>query len=401
MFLLRIAFVLSLLHASVLSDSQLVLSPPSIPIPDSLFGMHIHQATRGTQWPPVPFKSWRLWDTHTTWADLEPAKGQWNFSLLDQLVALAEVHHAEVLMTLAGTPTWASARPSEAPAKRPGSAAEPRDMEDWRTAVRVIASRYRGRIHEYEIWNEPNNAPFWSGKMEILANMTNEAAKILKEVDASNVVVSPSPTKSRGTAWLDGFVEKGGADHVDVIGYHFYVGDGPPERIPLLVREVQAVLAKHKIQKPIWCTEAGWADPKPFPQEVSPGFVARSFILAWAAGISRFYWYAWDNHEWVTLEMVERDNKTVKPAGLAYGTIERWLLGAAMQRCRSDNSDTWICELSRNGAAYWIVWREQGETPFLVPADWKVGTVETLSGAESDASPSQSVSIGPLPVLLH
>jgi hypothetical protein len=99
--------------------------------------------------------------------------------------------------------------------------------------------------------------------------------------------------------------------------------------------------------------------------------------------------------------MVERDNKTVKPAGLAYGTIERWLLGATMQRCRRDTSDTWICQLSRNGAAYWIVWREQGETPFVIPGDWKVRKVEALSGAESNASPSQSVSIGPLPVLLQ
>ena len=38
--------------------------------------------------------------------------------------------------------------------------------------------------------------------------------------------------------------------------------------------------------KPIWDTELGWAEPKPFPSdEMAAAYVARSFILSWAAGI--------------------------------------------------------------------------------------------------------------------
>ena len=45
-------------------------------IPHSYFGLHIHRAASGTVWPEADFGSWRLWDTHTQWSDLEPQKGQ-------------------------------------------------------------------------------------------------------------------------------------------------------------------------------------------------------------------------------------------------------------------------------------------------------------------------------------
>ena len=46
----------------------------------------------------------------------------------------------------------------------------------------------------------------------------------------------------------------------------------------------------------------------------------------------RVYWYAWDNHSWVTIETTGTDNKTVRPAGQAYGAIQKWLSGASNGR---------------------------------------------------------------------
>ena len=108
------------------------LRPAAEPIPATFFGMHIHRAPVSTPWPSVPFKAWRLWDTHTTWAQLEPRKGDWDWRMLDRTVDLAQSHGVEVLYTMGRSPRWASARPNDRgrnPNAEPGGMAEPRDLE--------------------------------------------------------------------------------------------------------------------------------------------------------------------------------------------------------------------------------------------------------------------------------
>src|SRR5215468_5110882 len=132
-------------------------------LPAEFFGMHIHHAGAATPWPEVPFSEWRLWDAYVAWPSLEPQKGKWHFETLDKYVALAEQHNVGILLPLGLSPQWASARPQEKSTYQPGNAAEPRNLDDWRNYVKTVATRYKGRIHEYEIWNEPNLKLFWTG----------------------------------------------------------------------------------------------------------------------------------------------------------------------------------------------------------------------------------------------
>src|SRR5579872_5908928 len=80
--------VLVLLAATALSvsifatadESPIVLTPNAGPIPGALFSLNIlfHPLTK-VPWPAVPFGGWRL--SHTNWADLEPQKDNWYFTL--------------------------------------------------------------------------------------------------------------------------------------------------------------------------------------------------------------------------------------------------------------------------------------------------------------------------------
>jgi hypothetical protein len=110
-----------------------------------------------------------------------------------------------------------------------------------------------------------------------------------------------------------------------VVGYHLYVAPRQPEDILGLIQRVkQAMASNGAADKPIWCTEFGWQDPKPFPSdELGAAYLTRVFILAWASGIQRVYWYSWDNHSGVALETTTPDNQTAKAAGLAYGVIQQ------------------------------------------------------------------------------
>lgn len=397
------------LLVSGVAGQPLRLDAPRQPVPESYFGMHMHgivvprpYTKRVTPWPDVPLGAWRLMDAYVKWYELEPKKGEFNFTRLDQYVAIAREKNVKVLLPLVGTPSWASARPGEVEGGNPvGSAAEPADREDWRTFVRTVAERYKGQIEAYEIWNEPNEKNFWTGSIDQLVDMTREAFQIIKRADPGALVVSPSATVESGPQYLDDFLKKGGGNSVDVVGYHFYVRANPPEAIVDMAKRVEDILRANRVDKPLWNTEMGWAAPKPFPSdELGAAYVSRALILAWAAGVSRFYWYAWDNHSFVTLEMVEMDDVTPKPASKAYAAIEHWLVGAVVRSCESDSASNWTCELERGGTRQQIVWNTNGTSAFAIPAEWHVTRSTPLLGT-TEKLKSMNVQIGQVPTLLE
>jgi Glycosyl hydrolases family 39 len=386
--------------------SRHIVTPPQ-PVPPSYFGMHIQhtaisvEAAPLTPWPRVPVPEWRLWDARVTWPDIEPEKGVWRFDTLDKSVAMARQHNAEVMLTLGFTPPWASARPQEAVGYNHGWAAEPADLEDWRVFVPAVATRYKGRIHVYEIWNEPNlTKVYWTGSTEQMIALVREADQIIKSIDPSAILVSPSATSDDGVKWLSEFLSKGGGQYVDVIGYHFYVFPADPEAmVPLIEKVKQVMLSNGAGHKPLWNTESGWPDPKPFPSAgLAAAYLARAFILNWALGVQRFYWYSWDDHTWVSIQTTEKDNATLTPSGRAYGIMQDWLVSAKMTACDEGADHTWICELVRNGSSQWIAWNPVVTKMFGPPSTWHIEYVTSLLQKRS-AFKESSLRVGPAPKL--
>lgn len=374
-------------------------------IPLNFFGMHIHRASTTTPWPKISFGSWRLWDSGVIWADIEPQKGKWNFATLDKYVELAEKNDVEIILVLGQTPTWASARPTEKGPYGKGFSAEPENIDDWRNYVRTIAERYRGKIRYYEIWNEIHLKKFYTGTVEKMIELSRETYKIIKEVDSSNVIISPSPGgRTIGLEILEEFLEKGGGDWADIMSYHFYVNPDPPEAMVESIKAVKSIIGRYNLEnKPLWNTEAGWFKPKPFPSDsLGAAYVARSYILNWAGGVSRFYWYAWDNLKYMSLYMVEPDFKTLKPAAIAYQEVQKWLVGAKMNYCQSNSQETWTCQLTRDGdyKAY-VVWNPNMQLNFEIPQYWQVTQLKDLEGSSRELQDLKSVEISPLPLLLE
>jgi hypothetical protein len=383
-----VAFLLSLAGGSAGSpEPGLVIRPDAVGIPPSYFSMNIlfHPLTR-VPWPSVPLGGWRL--SHVNWADIQPAKHQWNFDLLDRYSAWSQAHRLEILMPLTYAPRWASSTP-DAPTdvengNPPGLSGAPRDMEDWRIYVRTVASRYKGRIHDWEIWNEPNRPKSWTGSVDTLVEMTCEASRILKETDPGNMVVSPAPTGSYGLSFFNRFLARGGGKCVDVIGYHFYLAaSDPPEKVLPLISAVRSGMKAYGVdEKPLWNTESGWLGGDPLAPGLAAAYVARAYLLAWAAGVTRFYWYAWEIHDRTSIELTGPDNATLTPAGTAFSVVQRWMTGQIMTRCgRSEG--TWTCDFRKGTAATHIVWSTDGTRPFAIPDAWHARTVSQLNGDRS------------------
>lgn len=402
---------LSALGMGSLSASR-TLRPAGEAIPHAYFGMHVHRADTSTPWPNGAFGSWRLWDAYAGWPQLEPQRGQWDFKRLDRYVAMAGLTGVNLLLPLGLSPAWASARPGEASAYRPGNAAEPANIQDWRNYVRTVAERYKGRIRYYELWNEPNLKNFYSGSVEAMLELAREAYAILKQVDPGNLLVAPATTEGgKQLNWLDRYLALGGGEYLDVLSHHFYVPREAPEAMLSVMDDVRGIMVRHGVaHKPVWNTETGWWFDKPTmtstftnwkklkPDEAA-AYAARALILGWAAGMKRFYWYAWDHDN---MGLVEGEIFSLNSAGRAYGQTQGWLQGAVMKDC-SVSQGRWICTLQREPATARIVWRESGrESDWRPPVEWGVREIESLSGIRRSWQPGSSgLVLDAMPLLLQ
>jgi len=384
------------------------LTAPTATIPSAYFGLHIHHLDRPTPtpWPSIPVPEWRLWDADVTWPNLEPNKGQWQFDRLDRYLSLAQKHGTGVLLTLGGSPPWASARPQVPSNYTPGFSAEPANIDDWRTYVRTVASRYKGRIQAYEIWNEPNlprNRDI--GPPARMLELAKDAYTTLKQVDPNIKVISPSPVNRNGLDWMERYFALGGAKYADIIGYHFYVFHRPESMLDLIL-PAKEIMRKYGVaDKPLWNTEAGWIrnsmTERPDPVEQAPGWAARSYILNWAAGVDRFYWYAWDDDGHDVIPFTEEDQATITNSARAYGEIQKWLVGSRMESCERQADENWVCKLTReSGRSAWILWNEEHAAKFDVPKSWEVAALTKLSGEQS-AWGGNKIDIGELPIMLE
>ena len=412
-FLLALALSVFTGRVSVAQSSgKITLTPPNTTVSPEYFGLHIHRAFSTTPWPPVPFGSWRLWDAKVHWPQVETSKNHFDWTILDHEVDLAEKHHVDLLMTFGFTPDWASTTPSDQGMGRfrisgghRGPVGDIADMEDWRNYIRTQAQRYKGRILYYEIWNEPNlpeNRII--GTPERMLALAKEAYTTLKQVDPNIKVVSPSPVDRNGVEWLDRYLELGGGQYADIIGYHFYVRTRPESMLNVIL-PVEEVMRKHGVSdKPLWNTEAGWIN-SPRTEHIdlvqqAPGWAARAYILNWAAGVQRFYWYAWDDDGGDSIPFTEADQATATTSAYAYGEVQKWLVGSRIESCQNNDERTWVCKLSRASAPAWILWNEDHKVTFDVPKTWQVQSCTKLSG-EKSACGAGGVEIGEIPIFFE
>jgi hypothetical protein len=385
------------------SPEPVKLNPPAKPVPPEFFGLHIHRAFGTTPWPPVPFGSWRLWDAKVHWPQVEIRRNEWQWEILDREVELAEKHHVDLLLPFGETPEWAVRSGDRF---RTAIVGDVGDLEDWRTFVRTQAMRYKGRILYYEIWNEPNlprNRDI--GTPERMLTLAREAYITLKQVDPNIQVISPSPVNANGLDWLERYLQLGGGKYADIIGYHFYVRHRPESMLDLIL-PAKELMRKYGLgDKPLWNTESGWIR-NPLTDRIdlveqAPGWAARAYILNWAAGVQRFYWYAWDDDGHDSIPFTEEDQATATNSAHAYAEVQKWLIGSRMESCERQADENWVCKLTReSGRSAWILWNEARSSKFDVPKSWEVTTLTKLSGEQSAWNASK-IDVGELPVLLE
>ncbi len=254
-------------------------------------------------WPTVPFRSLRLWDTRTAWLHLEPARGQYVFDQLDALVAKATANGVDdITLVLGGTPQWAasSIQATDASWMGPGSASMPNDLGAWAGFADTVARRYAGRITSYEIGNEPNLRTFWSGTAEDYARFVTTAADAIRAADpAATIVANAGLVRSRYDVatlakWLAPLSSAVTGGRLNAVSLHYYPQAGQVGDAPEILKSMKAALASNGFGAvPAWITEVNVRSAPTLAPQAQANAVLALGRQMMAAGFVRAYWYAW------------------------------------------------------------------------------------------------------------
>jgi hypothetical protein len=397
--------LVSVAGCALVSGSSPSTPAYSVPIPPSLFGMHL---INDLDWPTVPFAALGK-GTGVGWSAIEPTKGSYNWARLDEWVNAASSHSVSSFYAGGGVPPWAAADKSTCHIGVWGSycTSTVANMQDWVNFMTELVSRYRGRIQVYELWNEPENS--FTGTYAELVALTQQEYNIIRSIDPSATILAPSMV-SYGCAYLDNYFAAGGTRGIDVVAIHTYpnpANDLAEAVTGSMTTTIRAVMSKYGLSgKPLWATEGSWGNTSSgaiTDPDLQAAFVARSYFLHWSMGITRFYWYAWESPDLGTLW-----SSTGGPskAAIAYGQVYNWMNGAMMtQPCSLNGAASgyhavFSCDLSRSGNYQArAVWNTDGNSTYAAPSQFI--QYRDLTGNKYSVPSSHEVPIGLKPILLE
>lgn len=252
--------------------------------------------------PMPPNGPIRIWDAGVVWADIEKVKGKYDWSKLDDIVERAGKR--SIMLVLGHPPAWAAKGGPDgrqAAWMPAGSNRPPANMTDFRKYVKAVATRYKGRIALYQVWNEPADKRFYSGSLSEIGTITKAAYQEIKSVDKLAKVVSPPLQPRRQAGWT----VKGKAiikslndagQPFDIWSCHIYPQQG--EEVFGFIRDCSLVKdAISPTRKPLWITECnynlgGTGNPYPVAKQVS--LKQSTKIACKSLDIARLYWYAFN-----------------------------------------------------------------------------------------------------------
>jgi len=247
------AVIFSLAAIIVLTALAAVAAPYGINahIPDRLALDDTVEA--GIRWIRIDF----------IWAIVEPSQDVFDWALYDEVVAEAAERDLRIMATIGYSPGWATDGDE--------IIGPPRDPADWLDVCYRAAARYRGRIHAWELWNEPNLDHFWAGtRAGYIEQIMLPGAEVIRVADPAALVAAPGLAHLSSGHWEDWLEEcvSAGRETLDVVTHHAYPSNGTADdvtkkleddqRWPWEPRSVREVLQSAGWWgRPVWLGETG------------------------------------------------------------------------------------------------------------------------------------------------
>lgn len=345
------------------------------------------------------------------WRDLEGERGQFVWRPLDQIVSAARAHDQQIMLSVVRSPAWATAG---------GHDGLPDDPETLAIFLKALATRYRGRVAAYQVWNEPNLSHEGGGKPAPPADylaVLKAAYPAIKEADPCALVVSAAlastnqPDPALALEDLPYFEALYTLDNgaflrsADVVALHPGAGPHPPmatwpadapeqsHRYFRHIERVRDLMITYGDPRQAWITEYGWTvaaaegAPQPVTEEQQASYLVDTlwFIrqrYAWISGV--FVWnlnfsvIAPPSDEKTTFSILKPD-WSARPSFLALQHNVRGLRGA--------DQPPFVPDTASHSYRWTFPARGSLDTPPLVAGDGTIylvndpGTLSALSPA--------------------
>jgi len=236
---------------------------------------------------------------NTGWSEVEPKEGEWRWGALDKQMAYLDSQRIAYGGLFNGTPKWNT--------KDKGGTLPVNNIEGWSRYVSETVKHCKGRIKNWEIWNEPPNG---TGRDQTAADY----AKIVVATYDAAKAADPGcligiAAKSVAITYLDQALKAGAKGHFDYVTLHPYEVAGCPIKHPgtepvylqiaATLRKMLAAQDPAKAGCPIIFTELGHAAAGQYAARM-PGYndadvqahaVIKYYAMGIAQGITCIQWF--------------------------------------------------------------------------------------------------------------
>lgn len=156
------------------------------------------------------------------WAKCEKVKGQYDFAWLDGIIEDAVSQGVQPWVSLSyGNPIYEGGGEAKLGGGFPSS---PEALQAWDKWVKAIVTRYKDKVPEWEIWNEPNLTPKSGGK--VYGDFYLRTAEIIRGIQPDArifaLALASITNEKFVTDFFDVLKQHGKLDMVDVVTYHGY-----------------------------------------------------------------------------------------------------------------------------------------------------------------------------------
>lgn len=231
---------------------------------------------------------------HVDWHAVEKVKGEYDWGYVDHWIDGARARGMRVLGLITNTPDWA---------KAPGTAlyAPPTDAADYAAFAAAVAKRYRDRVTDWELWNEPNLPRFLGfaeSRAAVYVGLLKAAYPAIKAVQPNSTVISAGLSPAVGVDgpanFLNDMYVNGAKGYFDAIAMHPYVfpaglAADPDNAWSDLARAHDVMTLNGDGDKKVWMTELGAPTSDPAAEGVSQQEQAKQ-ILDVLAGLAAAGW---------------------------------------------------------------------------------------------------------------
>jgi hypothetical protein len=161
------------------------------------------------------------------WSVFEPARGEFRFYMLDQMVEKGDQEGVNLLFSVVHAPGWAREEGYD-----PAVAGPPADPQTLANFLSILANRYCGRsVRAIEVWNEQNLHAEWGNlplSAEDYLRLLAPSALAIKSTCPTMRVISGGLTPAASFpelavddfTYLEAMVDAGLLEHVDAVGVH-------------------------------------------------------------------------------------------------------------------------------------------------------------------------------------